>query len=106
MEDVRVRAGVNAGAEPGPAAGALVAFGVDEVFAGKASGKDFERPEWLRPTPVLRAGDVLVVKSIDRLGRGYEERLSGSGAPSPRRSAPTSWCWTCRFWKPGRTGAA
>lgn len=52
---------------------ALVAFGVDEVFADKASGRDFERPEWMRLTAALRAGDVLVVKSIDRLGRGYEE---------------------------------
>ncbi len=52
---------------------ALVAFGVDEVFSDKASGKDFERPKWLRLTAALRAGDVLVVKSIDRLGRGYEE---------------------------------
>ena len=52
---------------------ALAAFGVDEVFADKASGKDFERPEWMRLTAALRAGDVLVVKSIDRLGRGYEE---------------------------------
>ncbi|MBM6905418.1 recombinase family protein [Collinsella tanakaei] len=52
---------------------ALAAFGVDGVFADKASGKDFERPEWLRLTAALRAGDVLVVKSIDRLGRSYEE---------------------------------
>ncbi|WP_066832762.1 recombinase family protein [Collinsella ihumii] len=52
---------------------ALVAFGVDEVFADKASGRDFERPEWIRLTAALRAGDVLVVKSIDRLGRGCEE---------------------------------
>lgn len=44
-----------------------------EVFADKASGKDFERSEWIRLTAELRAGDVLVVKSIDRLGRGYEE---------------------------------
>ena len=52
---------------------ALAAFGIDEVFADKASGRDFERPEWLRLMGTLRKGDVLVVKSIDRLGRGYEE---------------------------------
>ena len=52
---------------------ALAAFGVDEVFADKASGRDFERPEWMRLTAAQRAGDVLVVKSIDRLGRSYEE---------------------------------
>lgn len=51
----------------------LDAFGVDEAFAGKESGRDFERPEWIRLTAVLWAGDVLVVKSVDRLGRGYGE---------------------------------
>ena len=52
---------------------ALAAFGVDGVFADKASGRDFERPEWIRLMSALKEGDVLVVKSIDRLGRGYEE---------------------------------
>ena len=52
---------------------ALGAFGVDEVFADKASGKDFDRPEWARLRATLGAGDVLVVKSIDRLGRDYDE---------------------------------
>lgn len=55
---------------------ALAAFGVDEVFADRASGKDFERPEYLRLMKTLKAGDVLVVKSIDRLGRDYEEIIS------------------------------
>ncbi len=52
---------------------ALAAFGVDEVFADKASGRDFERPEWKRLTGALAEGDVLVVKSIDRFGRNYDE---------------------------------
>lgn len=52
---------------------ALAAFGVDEVFADKASGRDFELPEWILLMGALKEGDVLVVKSIDRLGRGYEE---------------------------------
>ena len=52
---------------------ALAAFGVDEVFADRASGRDFERPEWIRLMGALEEGDVLVVKSIDRLGRSYEE---------------------------------
>ncbi len=54
---------------------ALVGFGVrsEDIFADRASGKDFERPEWLRMKETLRAGDVLVVKSIDRFGRSYEE---------------------------------
>ncbi len=54
---------------------ALAAFGIkaDNIFVDKASGHNFERPEWMRLTEVLRMGDVLVVKSIDRLGRNYEE---------------------------------
>lgn len=53
----------------------LEQFGVERVniFADKASGRDFERPEWLRMKEALREGDVLVVKSIDRFGRSYEE---------------------------------
>ena len=43
------------------------------IFADKASGRDFDRPEWQRMTAALRQGDVLVVKSIDRFGRNYEE---------------------------------
>ena len=54
---------------------ALAGFGVgrEDIFADRASGRDFERPEWLRMKEALRAGDVLVVKSIDRFGRSYEE---------------------------------
>lgn len=33
---------------------ALSAFGVDEVFADKASGRDFGRPEWICLTAALR----------------------------------------------------
>lgn len=56
---------------------ALAAFGVDgaAVYTDKASGKDFERPAWLRLHAVLRSGDTLVIKSIDRLGRNYDEIL-------------------------------
>ena len=54
---------------------ALAAFGVDEVFADRASGKSFDRPAWLRLMDALEAGDTLVVKSIDRFGRSYDEIL-------------------------------
>lgn len=56
---------------------ALAAFGVEGrlVYADKASGKDFDRPAWRRLLRVMRRGDVLVVKSIDRLGRNYDEVL-------------------------------
>jgi DNA invertase Pin-like site-specific DNA recombinase len=54
---------------------ALAGFGIPEalVFSDKASGKDFERPEWRRLVRRLQPEDMLVVKSIDRLGRNYEE---------------------------------
>ena len=54
---------------------ALRQFGVpsDRIFADKASGKDFERPAWRQLTGSLAPGDVLIVKSIDRFGRNYEE---------------------------------
>lgn len=54
---------------------ALREFGVEErrIVREKASGKDFDRPEWQGLSKRLRAGDVLVVKSIDRLGRDYDE---------------------------------
>lgn len=45
------------------------------VFADKASGKDFDRPAWRSLMKRLGPGDVLVVKSIDRLGRRYADIL-------------------------------
>lgn len=56
---------------------ALAAAGVEpgNVFQDKASGRDFERPAWRRLVATLRAGDTLVVGSIDRLGRNYDEIL-------------------------------
>ena len=47
---------------------ALEEFGVERgnIFADKASGRDFERPEWIRMKAALKAGDVLVVKSIEQ----------------------------------------
>lgn len=54
---------------------ALKSFGVppENVFIDKQSGKDFDRPEWKRLMKKLRSNDLLVVKSMDRLGRNYEE---------------------------------
>lgn len=56
---------------------ALTDFPVAEgcIYADKASGKDFERPEYRKLVKRLRPGDVMVVKSIDRLGRNYDEIL-------------------------------
>lgn len=46
-----------------------------QIFVDKQSGKDFERPEYQRLLRRLRRDDVLIVKSIDRLGRNYDEIL-------------------------------
>ena len=43
------------------------------VFTDKQSGKDFERPAYKSLLKKLKPGDLLYIKSIDRLGRNYEE---------------------------------
>lgn len=68
---------------------ALAAFPVERrrVFADKASGKDFDRPAYRRLMARLRPGDVLVIKSIDRLGRNYNEILEQWRAITKRKGA-------------------
>ena len=43
------------------------------IFTDKQSGKDFNRPMYKKLVRKLKPGDLLYVKSIDRLGRNYEE---------------------------------
>ena len=43
------------------------------IYIDKQSGKDFERPAYRALLRKLKAGDLLYIKSIDRLGRNYEE---------------------------------
>jgi len=45
------------------------------LYIDKQSGKDFKRPAYRRMLKRLRAGDVLYILSIDRLGRNYDEIL-------------------------------
>ena len=54
---------------------AMREYGVSEncIVVEKQSGKDFDRPQYQRLLRRLRAGDTLVVQSIDRLGRSYAE---------------------------------
>lgn len=56
---------------------ALSVFDIPErnLFMDKQSGKDFNRPAYRRLIKKLKPGDLLIVKSIDRLGRNYEEIL-------------------------------
>lgn len=43
------------------------------IFMDKQSGKDFDRPNYKKLVKGLKAGDILYILSIDRLGRNYEE---------------------------------
>lgn len=43
------------------------------IYIDKQSGKDFERPQYKKLVKKLKAGDLLYILSIDRLGRNYEE---------------------------------
>lgn len=56
---------------------ALLEAGVPEenIYLDKKSGKDFDRPKYRRLCRKLKPGDVLFIKSIDRLGRNYNEIL-------------------------------
>lgn len=45
------------------------------IFVDKQSGRDFERPKYKRMVGKLKKDDLLYIKSIDRLGRNYEEIL-------------------------------
>ena len=45
------------------------------IFCDYQSGKDFNRPEYKRLIATLKEGDLVIVKSIDRLGRNYDEIL-------------------------------
>ena len=54
---------------------ALNSFGVDQIFVDQQSGKNFDRPQYKKILRKLKHGDVLVVKSIDRLDRNYAEIL-------------------------------
>ena len=49
------------------------------IFMDKQSGKNFERPGYRRLLKKLKPGDTLIIKSIDRLGRNYDEILEQTG---------------------------
>lgn len=53
----------------------MLELGINErdIFVDKCSGKNFDRPQYQALKVQLREGDVLVIKSIDRLGRNYKQ---------------------------------
>ncbi|MEG0276783.1 MAG: recombinase family protein [Coprobacillus sp.] len=54
---------------------ALEAFHLDKkfIYVDKLSGKDFNRPGYGKLLKRVKEGDLIIVKSIDRLGRNYDE---------------------------------
>lgn len=84
---------------------AMREFGIDEenIVIEKLSGRDFNRPRYHALVGGLCPGDVLVIKSIDRLGRNYTEILEQWAAITKGREAAIVVldmpCWT-----PGRAG--
>ena len=68
---------------------AMQEFGVEDasIIVEKQSGRDFKRPLYQRLVSGLRAGDVLVIKSIDRLGRNYTEILEQWAFITKKRDA-------------------
>ena len=56
---------------------ALKEVGVDpqNIYVDKQSGKDFNRPQYKKMLRKIKKDDLLYIKSIDRLGRNYEEIL-------------------------------
>lgn len=57
---------------------ALESAGVkpERIYIDKQSGKDFKRPNYIKLFKKLKSNDVLFIKSIDRLGRNYDEILA------------------------------
>lgn len=75
-------------------------FGIDDrdIYIDKKSGKDFDREQYQILKGQLREGDLLVILSIDRLGRNYDQIIAEWRDISP-------WVvillfWTCLFWTP------
>ena len=54
---------------------ALSDFGVppENIFRDKQSGKDFNRPGYLKMVNTLQPGDLVCIESLDRLGRDYQD---------------------------------
>ena len=54
---------------------ALQEAGVNEnnIYIDKQSGKNFQRPAYAKMLSLIQEGDLIIVKSIDRLGRNYQE---------------------------------
>ena len=84
---------------------ALQEFGIpaSAIYVDKQSGKDFNRQNYRRLLQKLKSGDTLVFKSIDRLGRNYDESLEQWQVITKEKCA-AMLCWICRCWTRARAG--
>lgn len=53
----------------------LKGLNVDRVFVDKQSGKNFDRPDYQEMKQTIQKGDLLIIHSVDRLGRDYKKVL-------------------------------
>lgn len=53
--------------------GKMEAAGVDRMFVDRASGKSMDRPAYAEMLGALRRGDTVLLDSLDRLGRSYDQ---------------------------------
>lgn len=79
-------------------------YGVDRIFTDKQSGKDFDRPQYQKLLRRLKKDDVLVIKSIDRLGRNYDDILVQWRVITKEKQAAIVVLDMPPCWTPGRTG--
>ena len=63
----------------------------------KQSGKDFKRPQYRKMIRKMKKDDLLYIKSIDRLGRNYEEILQQWRVLTKEKGS-ILLCWTCPYW--------
>lgn len=64
------------------------------IFIDKQSGKDFERPRYKKLIKRLKKDDLLYIKSIDRLGRNYNE-IQEQWRILTKEKAVILSCWIC-----------
>lgn len=55
---------------------ALKTAGCEKIYTDKISGKNFDRPEYQKMISELTNNDILIILSIDRLGRNYDEIMA------------------------------
>ena len=71
------------------------------IYTDKVSGKDFDRPQYKKLVKKLKPGDLLMIQSIDRLGRNYEEVQNQWRVLTKEKEADIC-VLICRCWTPGR----